>query len=139
MEQLLTLLIAVGGIATGIGAIWAAVVARRQAQVTERSLTEQGRSLREQNERTRLSLESDLLDRLDERFSGERLLDRRRRLAKYIKENFIVDDDIQEVKHFNNAASEVFHFFEVAGQLTKAGAVEAETVFVRYGWWIWSY
>ena len=35
MDTFLTLVIALGGIATGIGAIWAALVARRQAQVTE--------------------------------------------------------------------------------------------------------
>jgi len=50
MESFFTLLIAVGGIATGIGAIWAAVVARRQAQLTEQSLTEQRQSLQEQTE-----------------------------------------------------------------------------------------
>jgi hypothetical protein len=74
MDTLLTLVIAVGGIATGIGAIWAAVAARRQAQLTERSLTqterslaEQVQTLREQNERARLTLEYDLLSRLDVR------------------------------------------------------------------------
>ena len=50
MESFLTLVIAVGGIATGIGAIWAALVARRQAQVTERSLAEQQQSLAEQRQ-----------------------------------------------------------------------------------------
>ena len=50
MEALLTLVIALGGIATGIGAIWAALVARRQAQFTERSLAEQREFLMEQNE-----------------------------------------------------------------------------------------
>ena len=54
METLLTLTIAVSGIITGIGAIWAAFVARRQAQVTERSLAQTERSLVEQNERSRL-------------------------------------------------------------------------------------
>jgi hypothetical protein len=34
MDQILTLIIALGGIATGIGAIWAALAARRQAQIT---------------------------------------------------------------------------------------------------------
>jgi hypothetical protein len=58
MDTLLTLIIALGGIAAGICAIWAASAARRQGQVTERQarLTEQSRaehvqSLREQNER----------------------------------------------------------------------------------------
>jgi hypothetical protein len=41
MDTLLTLVLALGGIATGIGAIWTASAARRQAQLTERSLTEQ--------------------------------------------------------------------------------------------------
>jgi hypothetical protein len=50
VEALLTLVIALGGIATGIGAIWAALVARRQAQFTERSLAEQREFLMEQNE-----------------------------------------------------------------------------------------
>jgi hypothetical protein len=41
MDTLLTLVIALGGIATGIGALWAALVARRPAQLTERSFKEQ--------------------------------------------------------------------------------------------------
>ena len=67
MESFLTLVIAVGGIATGIGAIWAALADRRQGQIserqaqlteqslaqTDRSLAEQVQSLREQNERSR--------------------------------------------------------------------------------------
>ena len=55
METLLTLVIAVGGIATAIGAIWEAVIARRQARATEQSLIEQGQFLREQNERAHLT------------------------------------------------------------------------------------
>jgi hypothetical protein len=71
MDTLLTLIIALGGITTGIGAIWAAVVARRQAQVTERSLTEQ-------IERARLTLEYDLLTRLFARQSSVRALHHKR-------------------------------------------------------------
>ena len=95
MEPLLTLVIALGGIATGIGAIWAALVAKRQAQLTERSLSEQRqflkeqneiarsqaqlterslaqteRSLAEQNERLRLNVALDLLSRLQDRFDS---------------------------------------------------------------------
>jgi hypothetical protein len=70
MDTLLTLIIALGGIATGIGAIWAALVARRQAQVSERSLAEQGQIFHEQNERARLSLEVDLMYKLQERFDS---------------------------------------------------------------------
>jgi uncharacterized membrane protein YhiD involved in acid resistance len=79
METLLTLTIAVGGIATGIGAIWTAVVTRvlarateRSVAQTERSLTEQNQRLREQSERDRLILEVDLMDRLEERFHSPR-------------------------------------------------------------------
>ena len=43
MDTFLTLVIALGGIATGIGAIWAAMLARRQ-------LSEQRRFLEEQTE-----------------------------------------------------------------------------------------
>ncbi len=78
-------------------------------QITERSLGEQVQSLRAQNERTRLSLDADSVDRLDERFSSERLLDRRRWVAEYTKENkenFILDGDLQEVRHFNYANPE---------------------------------
>jgi|SRR5215211_3976880 len=68
MDTLLTLVIAVGGIATGIGAIWTAMlgrrqlneqrqflkeqneIARRQAQLTDQSLTEQRQSFQEQTE-----------------------------------------------------------------------------------------
>jgi hypothetical protein len=63
MEALLTLVIVVAGVATDIGALWTATVARRQAQLTERSLSEQ-------NERLRLSLELDLLTRLEDRFEA---------------------------------------------------------------------
>ena len=71
METIFTLAIAVGGIATGIGAIWAALVARRQARVTERSLAEQ-------NERSRLNLEMDLLTRMMDRWESPHYLSRRR-------------------------------------------------------------
>jgi hypothetical protein len=44
-DTFLTLVIALGGIATGVGAIWAAMLAGCQAQFTERSLDEQHRFL----------------------------------------------------------------------------------------------
>jgi hypothetical protein len=59
MEPLLTLVIALGGIATGIGAIWTAVVTRNLARLTEESL-------REQNERARINLEVDVMQRSNE-------------------------------------------------------------------------
>jgi hypothetical protein len=50
MDTFLTLVIALGGIATGIGAIWAALAARRQAQLTDQSLIEQRQFLQEQTD-----------------------------------------------------------------------------------------
>ena len=70
MNTVLTLVIALGGITTGIGAIWAAMLARRQAQITQRSLAQTERSLAEQNERARLNLTVDLLFRYSDRFES---------------------------------------------------------------------
>jgi hypothetical protein len=50
VDTFLTLIIALGGIATGIGAIWAALAARRQAQLTDQSLIEQRQFLQEQTD-----------------------------------------------------------------------------------------
>jgi len=86
MNTLLTLVIALGGIATGIGAIWAAIVARRQAQLAERSLTEQ-------TERARLTLEFDLLTRLEDRSVSPHFLNRRRAGPKYLLDTAFVEDD----------------------------------------------
>ncbi len=49
------------------------------------------------------------MDRLYERYSSERLLDRRRWVAEYVKENkeyLILDGYLQEVRHFNYANPE---------------------------------
>src|SRR5215204_3011086 len=97
MEALLTLVIAVGGVATGVGAIWTAMVARRQAQLTERSLSEQ-------NERLRLSLELDLLTRLEDRFESPHFLSRRRVATKCLLDNAFVEEDVVEVGRLNRAA-----------------------------------
>jgi hypothetical protein len=79
MESWLTLVIALGGMATGIGAIWTALVTRHLARATERnvvqyekSLAEQSQHLREQNERARINLEVDLMYRLVELFNSPR-------------------------------------------------------------------
>jgi hypothetical protein len=134
METLLTLTIAVSGIVTGIGAIWAALVARRQAQVTERSLAQTERSLVEQNERSRLNLELDLLTRLEDRFESPHFLSRRRAAAKYLIDNALVDDDnMAEVKRLNRAAYDVLNFFEELGYLQRLGALQAESVWHAFG------
>ena len=133
METLLTLAIAVGGIATGIGAIWAALSARRQAQITERSLAQTERSLAEQNERSRLNLEVDLLTRLRDRFENPHFLSRRRAAAKYLIDNAFVDGDMVEVERLNRAVLDVCNFFEELGELQRLGALQDESVWNSFG------
>jgi hypothetical protein len=136
METLLTLVIALGGIAAGVGAIWAAIAATRQARITERSI-------REQTERARLNLALDLLMRLEDIFSGPRFLESRRRAAKHVIDNFFISDDdileIEEHRHLSPAAFEIFNFFEQMGYLTRIGALEEESVDHFFGWWIRMY
>jgi hypothetical protein len=136
METLLTLVIALGGIAAAVGAIWAAVAATRQARITERSL-------RERSERHRVSLALDLLMRLEDSFGGPRLLASRRMAAKHVIDNFFVSDDdlleIEDLRHVSRAAFDIFNFFEQMGYLRRIGAVEAESVDHLFGWWIRCY
>lgn len=56
MDTFLTLVIALGGIATGIGAIWTAMLARRQLDEQRRFLEEQNEIARSQAQRTEQSL-----------------------------------------------------------------------------------
>ena len=135
MDTFLTLVIALGGIATGIGAIWAAIVARRQAQVTERSLAKQVQSLREQNERTRLNLEVDLLFRMVDRFESPHFVSRRRSAARHIVDGSasVADDEVVEVERFDRAAFDVANFFEQLGYLQRLGALQSESVWHTFG------
>ena len=125
MDKLLTLVIALGGIATGVGAIWTAMLARRQVQITERSLAEQ-------NERARLTLEYDLLTRMRERFESPQLHSSRRATAKYFLENTFVDDEVVEAPSMANAAFEVCSFFEETGEMVRLGILGAESVTSRF-------
>jgi hypothetical protein len=97
MEALLTLVLVVAGVATDIGALWTAIVARRQAQLTERSLSEQ-------NERLRLSLELDLLTRLEDRFESPHFLSRRREATKCLLDIAFVEENGVEAGRLNRAA-----------------------------------
>jgi hypothetical protein len=139
MDTFLTLVIALGGIATGIGAIWAALASRRQTQLTEqslaqteRSLAEQSESLREQNERTRLNLEVDLLFRMADRYDSQHFMSSRRSAAKHAIDNFLLDE-IVEVHSLNHAAFEVANFFDQVGYLQRLGALQAESVWNTFG------
>jgi hypothetical protein len=133
MNTFLTLVIALGGIATGIGAIWAALAARRQAQVTERSLALTERSLAEQNERSRLNLEVDLITRMGDRWEMPHFLSRRRAAAGYLLKNAIVGEDIVEVPRLPRAVFDVCNFFEELGELQGLGALQGESVWNRFG------
>ncbi len=126
MDTFLTLVIALGGIATGIGAIWTAMLARRQ-------LDEQRQFLKEQNERARLNLTVDLLFRYSERFQSPFLLRRRRAAAKYLLDNVMKDENMVEVARLNRAAWDVCAFFEDLGYLQRVEALPAETVWNTFG------
>jgi len=136
MEALLTLVIAIGGIATGIGAIWTAVVTRHLARLTEESL-------REQNERARINLEVDVMQRLDERALSQRFQNYTIRSCTYVKENYFVDDDILEVDHLDHASVQILNFYEELGYLTRTGVLQPERVWNTYGgtltqaWVLW--
>jgi hypothetical protein len=142
MDTFLTLVIALGGIATGIGAIWAALAARRQgqigerqAQITERSLAQTERSLAEQNERARLTLEYDLLTRLADRFDSPHFLSRRREAANYLLDNAFLEETTKmvEVPSLNRAAIDVCSFFEDVGELLRLGVLSIQSVWTRFG------
>src|SRR5215212_9362292 len=133
VDTFLTLVIAVGGIATGIGAIWAALAARRQAQITERSLALTERSLAEQNERSRLNLEVDLLTRMADRWEMPHFLSRRRTAADYLLNNAIVGEDIVEVRRLPKAVFDVCNYFEELGDLQRFGVLQATSVWNRFG------
>jgi hypothetical protein len=126
VDTFLTLVIAVGGIATGIGAIWTAVLARRQ-------LLEQRRFLEEQNDRARLTLEFDLVTRLEERFRSSHFLSRRRTAARHVVANFFDEDGAIEAGGFDRASYDVANFFENVGYLQRRGVLEAESVWHTFG------
>jgi hypothetical protein len=123
---LLTLVIAVGGIATGIGAIWTAVLGRSQ-------LLEQRRFLEEQNERARLTLEFDLLTRLEDRFQSPHFLARRRSAARHVVDALFAESDAVEAGVFDRASYDVANFFENVGYLQRSGVLRAESVWHTFG------
>jgi hypothetical protein len=102
------------------------MLARRQAQVTERSLAEQ-------NERSRLNLEVDLLTRMADRWERPHFLSRRRAAADYLLENAVVGEDIVEAGRMPRAVFDVCNFFEELGGLQGLGALWDESVWNRFG------
>ena len=126
MDTLLTLVIALGGIATGIGAIWTAMLARRQ-------LLEQRRFLEEQNNRARLTLEFDLITRLEDRFQSPRLLASRRTAARHAIDTFFAEDGAIVAGAFDRASYDVANFFENVGYLQRRGVLHTESVWHTFG------
>jgi hypothetical protein len=126
MDTFLTLVIALGGIATGIGAIWTAMLARRQ-------LYEQRQFLREQNERARLNLTVDLLLRYVDRFESQHFLRRRRAAARYLIHQVFAYEDLVEVEELNRAGWDVCAFFEDLAHLQRIEALPAATVWNSFG------
>jgi hypothetical protein len=143
MELLsLELLIALGGIATGIGAIWTAVVTRNLARATERSVSEQSQILREQNERDRIYLEVYLKYRMEERFESEPFQNYRLRSLTHVKDNYFADGDILHVQDLDPATEQVHDFFEDVGYLCRVGVLPVERVWSEYpaiakDWVLW--
>jgi hypothetical protein len=126
LETLLTSVIAGAGIPTAIAAIWAARVARRQAKLTERSLTEQ-------HERLRLNLEVDLLHRMLDRYNSQYFLGKRSAVARHFLDNAFVDDDIVEVDCLNEAALAVCTFFGTLAYYQSIGALPAKAEGTAFG------
>ena len=165
MDTFLTLVIALGGIATGIGAIWTAMlarrqldeqrrfleeqteIARRQAQATEqslaqteRSLAEQLQGLQEQNDRARLSYEVDTMLKMGDRWESPAFLDIRREAAKHVKEHFFAaDGGLLDVEHLDIYASRLLGLFELLGDLVKEGIVRDERVWHSFGYGVRTY
>jgi hypothetical protein len=140
MDTFLTLVIALGGIATSIGAIWAALAARRQgqigerqAQITERSLALTERSLAEQNERARLTLEYDLLTRAVDRLETPYFLGRRREAARCLLDNAFSGEEKVGTRSLNHAALLVCDAYEELGEMVRIGILSAESVWNRFG------
>jgi hypothetical protein len=125
LETLLTLVIAVGGIATGIGAIWTAMLARRQ-------ILDQRRFLEEQNERARLTLEFDLLARMEALFESPGFLERRS-AAGHVVKGFFAEDGTVEAGTFDRASYDVANFFEEVGYLHRSRVLREESVWHTFG------
>jgi hypothetical protein len=138
----LDLLIALGAIATGIGAIWTAMVTRSLVRTTERSVDEQSQSLREQNERARITLEVDLLRMIRERFFSPLFQNFRQRSLTYVKENYFTDDDILQVQELDPASEQTHGLFDEVGYFCRSGILPAERVWaflpgITYAWVLW--
>src|SRR5829696_1026396 len=138
METYFTFVLAIGGIATGIGAIWTALVARRQlgeqrrlleedaaiarrqAQLMEETLIQQRESLQSQNERARVSLEVEVMYKLWKQWESRSFQNYRQQSTQYVLDHFVVDGELRDVNHVPSAARILFEFFDELGYLTRS-------------------
>lgn len=159
--EVLTAIIAVGGIATGIGAIWAAMVARRQlsaqaafireqtelarrqVELTEQSVAEQRKSLQLHDERERIRLEVSVMSRLWTEWTSPTYQGYRQASFHYLVDHYVTDGRIGDVDYIDGATRALFNFYSELGYLTRTGVVRPERVLslhansIRHGWAVW--
>lgn len=112
---------ALAGIATAFAAFGALYVAYR-------AFRSQEISVHKSNETFRLSINADLVMRLEEQFDGEVMRRSRRSAAKALLEN----------QHLSEA-EDVFDFFETVGLLSRLEALNEEMVHSTFFHWINAY
>jgi hypothetical protein len=71
--------------------------------------------------------------RLNDRFDSQHLLASRREAATYIRDNYIVNGELQGVQDYNRAAWELQNFFEELGYLVHIGALRVELAYNSFG------
>lgn len=159
--DVLTVIIALGGIATGVGAIWAAVVARRQleaqaefveeqnafarrqTELTEQSVIAQQQSLQQHDERDRIRLEVTVMSQLWEEWTSPTYVRYRRASFQYAADHCLEGGELREAQYIDGATRALFNFFTELGYLTRSGVLRAERVLdlhqeaVRHGWALW--
>ena len=117
----LTLAIAIGGIATGVGAIGTVIVARRQLTEQRQFLQEQTdiarrqakiteTTLKEENERARVNLEVDIMYKSWEQWSSPTYEEYRRQSVQYFMRNFAIDGGLLEPDSMDASTRKIFEY-----------------------------
>lgn len=150
----LTLVIAIGGIATGVGAIGTVIVARRQLTEQRQFLQEQTdiarrqakiteTTLKEENERARVNLEVDIMYKSWEQWSSPTYEEYRRQSVQYFMRNFVIDGRLVEPDSMDASTRKIFEYYDELGYLTRTGVLRFERVWnsysggIRLGWAWW--
>jgi hypothetical protein len=101
----------------------------------------QNERAREQNERARLSFETDMVFKLEDRFK-KGLLPNRINAAQYIRNKYgdrLDGLDSANIISDNRAVWDVLNFFEYLAHLTKSEALSSVAVWEKFGYWIEGY